>query len=300
MHTLRQRCGAKFLLGLQMTIAFVAVVCVGLPVSADPNSGPCGGPGWQVPTSAELAEAALDCDPLSWLGLEEESTGNAAIPTGNAAIPSEQMTDGILAVPTIANPIIQFFCWAALDEVCTDDYRVAVGTAYGIIENGGNTWGAENFVDATGSGCGSGEYFGQLDNSKDLVVYLEGVMAIDETTNGGGCVVVRITASEYATDDCSGSVTRGPYTDEVEFASNDARTLHGYAYCDDRADCAGAEGDTCDSDWHLPDVLFSANSLSGDYSYEIAVQSKVCDYDCSSNCTAWDSKRGGCFYVDWQ
>jgi hypothetical protein len=113
---------------------------------------------------------------------------------------------------------MEFFCWADLDSACSDDYRIAVGTAYGIIDAGGTSQGAENFVDGAGGGvdCGLNDDFGDLHNTKDLVLFLDGVYAIDKTGADSGCVVVRLTCSEYSAANCPvGYVTRGPYTDEM-------------------------------------------------------------------------------------
>lgn len=273
----------------------VVMICVGAPgqLLAQSNEGPvCGGLGWMPPTEEELSEATLDCDALVGVLAEGASTENGgAAGGGGQASPLAASTD-------IATVGWRYYCWAELDT-CSDAYRIPVGLTYAILTTGADITVSDNFVNSSG-GCGVDDFFGDTDNSKDLVVHLEGVYGIDNDTGDSACFVAKLTAAEYSGTSCSGSVQRGPYSDEVEFGTTSGGREFAYAYCDDKADCAGSWGDSCDSDWHLPDILFVDNNLSGNYSYEVAVQTRICDSDCSSNCSEWDTERGGCFYVNWE
>jgi hypothetical protein len=248
------------------------------------------GPEWTAPTEEELAEASLDCDAVYRPAATDGSSGS--LPGGGAAPDS---------VGEYFDPFIKIPCWNALDAVCSSAYRIPVGTGYGVVSGGGSqTWMTEAWHDGNTGHCDLSADLGAADRSKDLVVYLMNVGMFDSAPNSSSCLLARIEVTEYNASACTGTVTRGPLTDSVHYATTAAGHEHAIAFCDDKSDCGGSWGDTCNSDWHLPDVLFSSatNPTSVSRWYKTEVWTRICNADCSTGCSYWGSSQG-CFRLNW-
>jgi hypothetical protein len=288
-------------------IALVVLLCslfLGTPAFASPLATPFLAP-WYPPTDEELMEAELvledvagDTEPSSQSPVDEDSltvaTDGMSVQSGGSAPLSVDYD--------IADVSIRLACWAHQDP-CTDAIRIAVGSARGIVYDGSTVHSPDNFVDGAGADdCGLEDSFGTARNLLDLVLYLEAVHVMDKSSTNAACFQIKLTSAEYSGNDCSGTVRRGPYRDQVEYATTGSGTEQTYAYCDDKSDCAGSWGDSCDGaySWHLPDVLFSADSnLSGYYSYSVSVETRSCSTDCTTSCSAWTTYDEGCFSLAW-
>jgi hypothetical protein len=244
---------------------------------------------WIPPTAEELLEAKLDCD------------ADYSEPLVTQAVAEGQQSGGLLALGDHFYETIQYPCWAELDP-CTGAYRIADGhPAAHKFTGGGSGVYCESWHGQYSGLCDYQGDMGTVNDAYDLVLYTFSPSVADATTTEAACFLVEYTATEYASDDCTGTRTRGPLTDDVYFVSSSSGTETSYAFCDDKADCDGSWGDSCDSDWHLPDVLFSSatNPSSGTYSYYTRARIRMCDSDCSSNCTVWVGGYG-CFTLTWQ
>jgi hypothetical protein len=239
------------------------------------------GPSSYKPTAAELAEAQLADPPVE--GVVEADNGSVK-PAGGGTI---------LQTTEIEDPRITHQCWVEEDP-CTSAYMLPVGSAYGEI--GPDTLYANNWYDGGTDDCDANSDVGRVPDGEDLVLFLEGSRAIDSSTSADGCVEIRFYAAEYDDDaaNCGGTMLRGWYLDTITFASTSAGRESALAYCDEKSDCAGDWGDNCNT-WHRPDILFSDN-VSAEYRwYKAMVYSRICDTDCSSNCSGWTSDTDGCF-----
>lgn len=244
-------------------------------------------PDWIAPTSSELSEAVLDCDAFN------KELGYVQV---------DEIGDmGTRDVGDYFSDYTQVPCWAERDP-CTGAYKIMGGYHEGVIHTSSIALGSSCYYDGDYNQCDSGSDMGSLDNSYDLVVYSRATAADDSTTDAA-CLQYKLVATEYRSAGCTGTITRGPYTDQVEYATTAGGTEWANAYCDDKADCAGSWGDSCDGadDWHLPDVLFdnATHPASGTRYYYVSVQVRYCDTDCSSNCSTWVCGDSGCFSVTW-
>ncbi len=200
----------------------------------------------------------------------------------------------------------------AIADTCYGAHRLAVGSAYGYFETDGSrtvdadAWFDDNDGTEFGAGtdlCPYGYEVGYgtsstLSKTKDLILFLDGVRAIDTSASESGCVKVVFSVDQKSGMNCTGGVVHSFGADAVEYdTSGTIFGVQSLAYCDNRADCSGAEGDTCDDDWHLPDVVITKPASSGYRSYIYTITSYICDSDCSSDCTT--SSESGCISVTW-
>jgi hypothetical protein len=193
--------------------------------------------------------------------------------------------------PALIQPSHVYFpCAASIDDPCTGDDRIDVGSgSYGYNSNGGIDMYADSYYDTGDGDCGS-NFVARSGWSSDLLVVV-GQVYLSDLDGGTNLFKTKLTVTRHAQSGCTDAPiqTFADTATEVPGEGNWAQ-----CYGDGRANCSGSYSDPINC--HLPDVLLTRPG-AGSAWYKTWVEYYECASD-GSNCSLEDQDTG-CFRIDW-